>query len=122
MIRGSEIPLVIVTSAVPSPGSGPPSQLRMMAWIVPVDGSVTTATGASPSRVSVSSPSAPPSTIRSSESAQSGSQGTKKTKLPPSYSSGVGVKGKENPGCPRVQRPRRARPRRHRRAGAGSPG
>ena len=91
---------MIVTFAVPSPGSGPPSQFRMMAWILPVDGSVTTAIAGVPSRVTVSSPSGPLRTMRSSESAQPASQGTKKTKPPPPYSSGVGVNWKENPVLP----------------------
>ena len=32
-----EIPVVIVTSPVPSPESGPPSQFLITAWIRPVD-------------------------------------------------------------------------------------
>lgn len=44
----SGIPLVTVMSALSSPGIGVPSQFRMMAWISPVDGSVSTAISASP--------------------------------------------------------------------------
>ena len=67
------IPLVVVTSAVSSPGSRPPSQFLMIAWILPVDRSVTTAIRGSPSRVIVYSPSGPVNTIRSRLSAHSAS-------------------------------------------------
>ena len=94
------IPRVISTLLTPSPGSAPPSQSLKMARICPFDGSVTTAIGSEPLRVTVAVPSGPVRTIRSSVSAHSGSYGTRKTKPPPPYSIGVGRERQRELGLP----------------------